>query len=74
MKRSFRGLLGLFVGAILFLPSFLINHMFELSGAAESTVIRLFEVAGILVMVAAPLLLWVVLPYIDRHQRKGLDE
>ncbi len=72
MERAFKGMVGLMFGALIFVPALLMDHVFSSAGQ-PSLVVQLLEVVGLLLMVALPLLFWVVLPLMERYRRRGIE-
>lgn len=71
MKRVFIGLFGMVFGAILLVPSFLMDRVFGGSAAVGPNMAILgLQATGIILLLGFPLVFWLVLPFFDRRERK----
>ncbi|MCJ7479129.1 MAG: hypothetical protein MUP63_03035 [Candidatus Nanohaloarchaeota archaeon QJJ-7] len=72
MKRPVIGLAGIVVGSTLAIPSTLISKTFSGAEAVGSNIlIQAAQVMGLLILIGVPLLYWIILPLVERRQRKN---
>ncbi|MFB6166764.1 MAG: hypothetical protein ABEJ62_00685 [Candidatus Nanohaloarchaea archaeon] len=70
MKRVFLGLTGILFGSSLIVPTLLMGETFRGTEGSLGPLPLALQMTGAILLVGTPLLYWVVLPLLERHQRK----